>query len=125
MAEVWFRDDSGAVRVTPDDPLPVADAALSKRYVARRFEQVTVAATAIGFTLSTMGDVDRAIVQIETAQVRYRYDGVTVPTATVGTLADTGDLLVVDGPEALANFRAIRTGGVSAILNCTYLEVVA
>lgn len=93
------------------------------RYVA--FEQITVATTAIGFTAATIQagnghpQVTLASCRLETAQVRFTVDG-TTPTSTVGTLLEIGDWLTLSSPDLVANFLAIRTGGTSGQLNCTY-----
>ena len=90
------------------------------------FEQVTVAATAVGITATVLqpnggGSSPQANVgtcRVETAQVRYRVDG-ALPTATVGTLAEIGDTIALDGADILRLFKAIRTGAVSAVMDCT------
>jgi hypothetical protein len=88
------------------------------------FEQVAVAGTAVGFTAATFGPSTgtpalSATVQCETAQVRYRIDG-TNPTATVGTLLEVGDEIVVWGTMDIQSITFIRTGGVSGQLNVHY-----
>lgn len=88
------------------------------------FEQVTVAATSIGFTATkiTPAGLPMATIascRLETAEVRWTIDG-TVPTTAVGTLLEIGDILTVTGHDALSTFRAIRTGGTSGVLDCTY-----
>ena len=94
----------------------------SVSYVA--FEQITVAGTAIGFTATRItppgfNQATRADCRLETAQVRYTYDG-TTPTSAVGTLLEVGDTIRVDGHDLLVLFRAIRTGGTSGQLDCHY-----
>ena len=54
--------------------------------------------------------------RLETAQIRYRYDG-TAPSTTVGTLWELGEEKVITGPAYLEAFRAIRTGGSSGTLS--------
>lgn len=89
------------------------------------FEQVTVGASAIGFTSSLIVQGNghqqavMATCRLETAQIRYRIDG-TAPTSTVGTNLEIGDTLVLQGADVLVRFSAIRTGGSSGQLNCTY-----
>lgn len=90
------------------------------------FEQVTVAAAAIGITATVLqpnggGSSPQANVgtcRVETAQVRYRVDG-GLPTTAIGTLAEIGDTIALDGSDILRLFKAIRTGAVSAVLDCT------
>lgn len=91
-------------------------------------EQITVAATAIGFTTSKItpnggpgqAQAVTAICRLETAEIRYTNDGTTTPTSSVGTLLEIGDVLTVQGHDVLVNFKAIRTGGSSGQLDCTY-----
>ena len=86
---------------------------------AFNFETVTVATTSIGLTTTLNDNVGfRAVISCETAQCRYRYDG-GAPTATVGHLLNIGDLIIFEGRANVANFRAIRTGGTSAVLQVT------
>lgn len=104
--------------------LLVASASLVAAYV--KFEAVTVANTAIGFTAANINNVTgihppatQATCRLETAQVRYTVDG-TTPTTTVGVLLEVGDQLALVGNDTLNAFRAIRTGGASGQLDCTY-----
>jgi hypothetical protein len=104
--------------------LLVGIASLASAYTYLAYEQVTVANTAIGFTTAkiTPGGPMPTMAQcrLETAQVRWTIDGVTAPTTTVGTLLEVGDAIALNGHDVLVNFRAIRTGGSSGVLNCTY-----
>lgn len=127
-------DNSRAVAITEDTPLPVSpslgdeDAALKiiiestplEVYYPIDYEAVTVAATAIGLTPSRYQNADRAFMTLETAQIRFRYDGASAPTATTGHVLDPAGSLTVDGPDALRTFQAIRTGGTSGTLTVTY-----
>jgi hypothetical protein len=61
----------------------------------------------------------RAFITVEDAQCRYRYDG-TAPTATEGHVANVGDVIVLEGYAAIANFQAIRTGTTNIELTTTY-----
>lgn len=88
------------------------------------FEQVTVAGTAIGFTAtkitaSGLPMATFASCRLETAEVRYTVDG-SVPTSTVGTPLEPGDVLELTGHDVLSAFRAIRTGATSGQLDCHY-----
>ena len=62
----------------------------------------------------------RVVITVETASVRYTYDG-TTPTAAIGHLAQGAnyDSIVLIGDDAIKNFRAIATGS-SATLQVTY-----
>lgn len=81
------------------------------------FEQITVAATAIGPTAATVANALRGVFVVETADVRYRVD--SVPTATVGMLLPVGSELTVYGND-VRNITFIRTGGVSATIDACY-----
>ena len=89
------------------------------------FETITVAASAIGLTAATLEGAGsgppalRAILTVENAQMRFRYDG-TVPTSAEGHIAEAGDAITIEGAEDLRKWRAIRTGGSSAILKVSY-----
>lgn len=87
------------------------------------FEQLTIAATAIGFDQATYLPAGQPVPQrcigfLETATVRIRVDG-TVPTAAIGTLVPIGAKVEVVGQDNIRKFRAIRTGGTSGVLPTT------
>lgn len=87
------------------------------------FEQITVAAAAIGLTAAkiTPPGLPQAVTatcRLELAEVRYRVDS-GAATTTIGTLLEPGDMLVLSGHDVLVWFSAIRTTGVSGQLNCT------
>lgn len=87
------------------------------------FEQITVGATAVGFTSSVINASGNhvaatvATCRVRTAEISYTING-TTPTSTVGTLAGVGDVISLSGNDALNNFRAIRTGS-SGQADCT------
>lgn len=94
------------------------------------YESVTVTDTATALTAAKYKDAGsintnaqrgaaRVVITVETAQLRYRYDG-TDPTSSEGHILNINDVLVLVGPDAMKNFRGIRTGGTSAVLKCTY-----
>lgn len=88
------------------------------------FEQLTVAASSIGFTTGKITPTGLPMAtsvsaRLETAQIRYTIDG-TVPTTSVGTLLEIGDVLTLTGHDVLMQFRAIRTGAVSGVLDSTF-----
>lgn len=90
------------------------------------FEQITVAATSIGFTATKLqpngaNTAPQATVgscRVRTAQISFTVDG-TTPTSSVGTLGEIGDVIPLVGPDVLRNFRAIRTGATSGQLDCS------
>jgi hypothetical protein len=89
--------------------------------LANQFEQLTIDATVggIALTSATYGLDTKAYITIEVAPIRFRIDGIS-PTATVGHLLNIGDYVELDTAGDVAHFRAIRTTGVSAVINCTY-----
>ena len=88
---------------------------------ARAYESVIVADSAVGFTAATLARATAAFVTLETAQVRFRYDG-TNPTSSEGHLMDIGDSIRIKGPNNIKNFKAIRTGSTSGVLKVTFEE---
>ena len=93
-------------------------------YVAFAFETITFADTAKGLTEASYKNADdnfakRALMTVESAQLRYRYDGVA-PTALVGHVLNPGDTLILIGATNIKNFKAIRTGVTSSKVSATY-----
>lgn len=94
------------------------------------FEQISVAATAVGFTTTqyrnkASGGIDAriALVTLEgtagTNDIRYTFDG-TTPTTSVGHLLPAGQAIVVRGLGNITKFRAIRAGSTSGVISVTY-----
>lgn len=91
------------------------------------FDQITVAATAIGLTTANVRGygsnrfaAERAVIIVETAPIRWRDDG-TDPTSTVGMIANPGTILTLENRDRTEKWRGIRTGATSATLSVTYL----
>lgn len=84
------------------------------------FEALAVAGTAVGFTAATFEGAYSAIARVEGAQVRYRTDGIA-PTATVGMIADPGDVIHVASSRDLQAIRFIRIGA-SATVNAEFIR---
>lgn len=86
-------------------------------------EDITVAATAIGLTLTNVlvsPPPKRVELFVETAQIRVRISG--TPTASVGEILNAFDRFTLNGPAQAYNFLAIRTGSTSANLHARYLR---
>lgn len=92
------------------------------------YENVTVGAVAAGLTAAKVypatgpaqGTGARvALVTGEGGDMRFRVDG-GVPTANSGHFLAGGDTLVIPGPQALSQFRAIRSGDTDGVLRVTY-----
>lgn len=79
---------------------------------------LTVAATAVGFTLATNTEV--AVVRVGTeGAIRWRADG-TDPTASVGVPAYPLEEFSIDEMTELKAFRAIRESSTSVTLHISY-----
>lgn len=90
------------------------------------YESITVADSAIGLTAAKInpgnGTLPEAVlITFETAQVRYRVDGVA-PTSGEGHLGETGDAITVKTQHDIQKFKAIRTGAVSGVIKVTYFN---
>ena len=89
-------------------------------------EQLTIDATSggVGFTAGELTDtVRRAICRVETAQIRIQTaSGITITAGgTEGSpIKDVGDEFIISGKTDLTNFKAIRTGGVSGLLQVIF-----
>lgn len=97
------------------------------------YEQLTIDATAGGIALtsatynpvvtdspSSMTRAELAVINCQTAQIRYRVDAVAVPTASVGMIFNAGEEKQIYGFTAINQFRGIRTTAVSAVCDVTY-----
>ena len=84
----------------------------------RAFETLRVTGTSIG--LPSVGTFDGAQITVETASIRYRVDG-SDATASLGHVAEPGDLILLENRNELRDFRAIRLTS-SATLQITYTE---
>jgi hypothetical protein len=88
---------------------------------AGKSESITVDNTVGGKALTAVnyGTNTKAFITCETAQMRFSIDG-TAPTATVGHLVNSGDIIKLDSNADIAAFRIIRTGATSGVIKCTY-----
>lgn len=88
---------------------------------ASEYEAITIDNTVGGKACTTakVGTCTKAFISVETAQIRFTIDG-TAPTTTAGHLLNPGDNLKLDSAEDIAAFRAIRTGAISGVIQCTY-----
>lgn len=92
------------------------------------FEQVTIDNTAggVGLTASKYAPAgpltaSRAMITLTTAQIRFTLDA-TAPTATAGLVMDIGDVLEIDSANDIKNFKAIRTGASSGVIDVQYFR---
>ena len=98
------------------DVLPTTDSGV----IWDDFESITTSTSAVRLTAATVTDHDMAVIDVETAPIRFRVDGVAAPTASVGRTALAGDQIILTDLSELSNFRAIRRDGTDATLRVTY-----
>lgn len=91
--------------------------------MAANFEAITIDDSVGGksLTSSKYQGASKALITVETSQIRFRVDG-AAPTAAVGHIADSDDQITLDSIEEIAKFKAIRTGAISAVINVTYFN---
>lgn len=85
-------------------------------------ERVTIDATAGGVALTPTAGAHFAGARLETAQIRFSVVDGSAPTASTGMLLEVGETCLLDSPDEIANFRGIRTGGTSGVLEITYYK---
>jgi hypothetical protein len=88
------------------------------------YEAITVADTAIGFTVGTYAPTaglpaKMVMITVESQPLRYRLDG-TAPTASEGHALAANDVRYVVGANNIRKFRMIRSTGSSATVRVTY-----
>jgi len=83
------------------------------------YEQLTIGVAAS--SLIVPPGASRAICTVEAQPIRYR-DDKTVPTALVGMPVVSGVSFELVSRTSMIEFRAIRSGGVDAILNVNYYK---
>lgn len=83
---------------------------------------LTIDATAGGIGLTVPGtkpQPDWAVITVETAPIRYWVDG-SAPTSSEGHLVGDGGTIVLQSNDEIRKFRAIRSTGVSGVLQITF-----
>jgi hypothetical protein len=90
---------------------------------ASTFASVTVTSTATSLSASLVntprGYATQCLLVVETAAIRYRYDG-TAPTTTVGLPGNVADTIVLGNSQDIANFQHIaQTGSPVLQIACT------
>ena len=85
----------------------------------RSFDTQAVGAASTG--IPQKDNCDSAQVTIDTAPIKFRTDGGD-PTALIGHTVAPGDFILLENRNEVRDFRAIRIGLVSALLNITYNE---
>jgi len=80
------------------------------------FQQLTVSTVAVGLTVPRASRM--AVIVVELADIRFR-DDLTSPTATVGTLVQNGESILICG-SSMPRVEFIRDAAVNALLNVSY-----
>ena len=87
------------------------------------YEEISVDGTAKTLTAATYQNANRALVTIETANVYFTFDGVTIPTtAGVGQLLYVGQSFLLEGKSMIRNFKVIRATSTNAKLKAHFWE---
>ena len=87
------------------------------------FQRLEITDTPVGLATATLDPVGLGQIQacegrLETAQVRYRFDGGTVSAAT-GILFEVGDVLPLSGHATASALRFAKTGSTSGMFQVT------
>jgi len=88
------------------------------------YESIVIDGTARQLTSDEFTDSEgelakRAVITVENARIRYRYDG-TNPTTAEGHLVGAFSVIILTTTTSIQNFRAIRQGANSATIRVTY-----
>ena len=87
-------------------------------------QQLTVDATAGGVALTVPAAAKRALMSLTTAEIRF-LDDTTAPTSTLGLVVSINEKITYmdsNYQSSLRDFRAIRTGATSGILEILYYD---
>ena len=89
----------------------------------KTYESITVANASIGFTDATINppgymQQNHCEGRLETAEIRYRWDG-AAPTTTEGIVLQPLEMLTISTNEDAAKLRMIRTGSTSGVIKFT------
>jgi len=82
---------------------------------------LTVADTALGFTVPSGIEATKAVFSLETADIRITTDGTTA-TATNGILLKKDKVHRVTGRESISNASFIRDTSTSGVVNIHYFD---
>ena len=97
----------------------LAATALAQR-AGTTFERLDVADTAVGFAEATLDPAGLPQIRacqgrVETAQIRYRFDGGAV-TATTGILLEIGDVVDIANHADASAVRFVKTGSTTGVV---------
>ena len=84
----------------------------------KRLETIAVAGTAVGLSATTISpsgypQMRQCVGRLETAEIRFRYDG-TDPTSAVGQLLEPLEILTLSDFTDISQLKMIRTTSTSA-----------
>ena len=89
----------------------------------KAFQPLTVSSSPVGFNseiyMSGLERSNRALVDVQTAGIRYRTDGGN-PSITLGMVTNAGDVIELESWNEVNMFRAIRSGSADAFLNADF-----
>ena len=89
------------------------------------YEKLTVSTAAVGLTAAVYEPLNKfpvkAVLRVETADIRFRLDGIA-PTSTDGIALRAEEVLELSDYDEVAGFRAIRAASTDATLHVQYVE---
>jgi len=89
----------------------------------KAFQTLTVSTAVLGFNPEIfMAGFERsnsALVDVQTAGIRFRTDGGN-PSASVGMVANAGDIIELKSYNEVQLFKVIRSGAADATLNVDF-----
>jgi len=102
---------------TSEEEMEMAKTAFAK-------EELTISSTAVSLTSSVFRPAgqtpaSKAFITVETAPIRYWYDGST-PTATSGHRAEAGAVIELEPLDDIEHFKAIAETATDALIKVTY-----
>lgn len=87
-----------------------------------RSEKVTVTDSVTALTAATYLRARTAYGVVETAPIRWTTDPNITVNTTLGLKQDSMGVIILDSPDKIKNFRAIRIGATSGILQILYFD---
>ena len=84
-----------------------------------QFEELTVTNAVLSLTASVYGNLNRAILTVADADIRFTVDG-TTPTTDIGHIAYDSDEVRLQSRDEIVAFRAFRNDSADAELSASY-----
>ena len=116
---------------TPFEGVIINHADDSQNFGPYEFETLTISSAALPFTATkvTSGSNQANYVAFTvncasgtTCILRFRVDGLAIPSTTLGTRALYGDEVQIYGNRAIKNFRGIRETSTDVLIDTTYFK---